>query len=427
MVSADLIFEDDFSNAAQSNLNWSVVSADENSLRFVSGMAELSNNHPLYAALALHSFEAPLSEFTFSATVISSVPGAGLFFCVESNDQGYKGYAVLIGDDLLYFCKYYPGNIVQLGAHSSPFLRNGTNRISIAKQGARISVFCNGYYVFSQIDSEFGPGDIALIAQAASEVSFDDVQIFSEPWDTLRFEDFRDSFSDSVAFGWSHEGSGVAKRENGVLGIETGAFQQNFMGISVPLSGFMVRVAVMFTEGDTESLYGLYLQTEPEDSVYRFAIRASGEYAIMQNNAVVLSGRCVSIRGNAAVNGSLPADTLVLMVDSGGVVFSINGDTLYEHSVHQGIYRCAGVFANNSLKLRFDDFQLINYGFSGPTEIPIYRSKRVKHPASAHGYNMFDLAGRVQKTSHAGVLVSGFRVIRSNERRERTVLRTFLQ
>ena len=198
---AAVLFQDDFGNPGYSAQNWTLVSTDGTKLQFVDSKATIINNDETYSALAVHSLNEELSSFTVCAKVSSEFPGSGLYFCFDDMRNGYRGYAVLLGDDRIYIYKFYPESVSVIGSQTSAFVKPVENYLKISRFDDKIRVFCNGYYIFTVADDEFHSSDFALIVPPVSEAFFDDVLIENRIADTSHFETFIDDFLKRIFFG----------------------------------------------------------------------------------------------------------------------------------------------------------------------------------------------------------------------------------
>jgi hypothetical protein len=360
---AAVLFQDDFGNPGYSAQNWTLVSTDGNKLQFVDSKATIINNDETYSALAVHSLNEELSSFTVCAKVSSEFPGSGLYFCFDDMRNGYRGYAVLLGDDRIYIYKFYPESVSVIGNQTSAFVKPVENYLKISRFDDKIRVFCNGYYIFTVADDEFHSGDFALIVPPVSEAFFDDVLIENRIADTSHFETFIDDFLEKNFFGWTRYGNAITDYLNSNLQVQTGNYQKFYNCVEVPLNSFAMKTVVQYNQGDSSSFYGFFIkkmtESDTNDHFYHFAVSADKKFVISSSRDSLLEP--VPIKNSTKVT-ALDYDTLELIRDNDVFTFIVNGTKLGECSEISGVINGAGLFVSSKLNVAFDKFQIMNIG-----------------------------------------------------------------
>lgn len=357
-----VVFEDDFENREYSTRNWSFQSADQCVLQVNDGSAFIQNNSESYSALAVHRSKNKIPQFTFSAKVMSDYPGSGIFFCFQEKGNGFGGYAALLSDDMVYIYKFYPESTSVITGCKSAFVKEKENRLSVSKSNDVISVFCNGYYLCSVRDSTYLTGDVALIVPPLAESSFDNIKVENSYADTLIFDEFLDDFKTQSEFGWKLYGYASESWENSHLQIHTTSFQQYYNGIEIPMDMFSMKTSVRFIEGDSCSVYGLFLKVADgpgkPDKFCEFVISGNKKYMAFKDSlhdSKLFNGVSEYINGSG--NNKL-YDTLMLKRNGDTCIFSANGIELGKTNGISGIITGAGLYVSNDMKIAYDYFHI---------------------------------------------------------------------
>lgn len=368
LLGASILFEDDFSNEALSTLNWVARIDNGGSAGFSGGSASIDNTSMVYSAMLVHNMPQKYPDFTFSAKVVSVYPGAGLLFCLRNTDEGADSYAVMTGDGSVFAYRHSPDGATLISSKESPFVKKAENQISVSKKGERISVFCNGYFIFSFTDSELESGDIGLLAQPYISASFDDVVFRDETIDSATFTCFRDDFRDTAAFGWTTDGSGDAVRGDNVLKVTTTAYQEFFYGLEIPLGNFCMKTTVNPSGSDSSSLCGLFVLSGNTNLF--FCINGKSQYSVHSDGQ---DPELEFIKRSESEG----IYTLELKRENGELQFLING-SLVESKPAEALYHKAGLYTSSNAQALFDDFELIDPdGCDHFTSIKLSRVRKV--------------------------------------------------
>ncbi|NLG17475.1 MAG: hypothetical protein GX556_09130 [Fibrobacter sp.] len=393
-VRAVVLFEDYFSNESQSILNWTGVINNGGSIGYGGGCAAIDNSGSVNSAMAIHNMPLKPPDFTFSGRVVTDDPGAGIIFCLSRSSVGTSGYAVVTGEGGVYAYKYSPGEISELHSESSPFVRKKDNLISVSKKKERMTVFCNGYFVFTFIDSAYNTGDIGLLVQPYTSADFDDIQFREETYDSTRYACFSDDFSVPGNYGWIFSGSGKLEREEGFLGIVTSTHQKAYYGLHIPLTDFTLKTDVSFSGGDSSILCGFFVLS---DSVRQFfCINRRGECASYSDGGDTVTGYL----DKAGPDGW---NNLELNKESDSLIFSVNG-TIMGKADGKSLYEEAGLFVSSGAAVMFDNFRLTDpLGCNNVTAVRVYRQISGVQESIA-GLNA-DMLGRKLLSGKASMLL----------------------
>lgn len=393
-IRAEVLFEDYFSNESQSILNWAPLINDGGSISYSGGCAAIDNSGSANSAMAIHNMSLKPSDFTFSGRVITDDPGAGIIFCLNRSGGGISGYAVVTGEGGVYAYKYSPGTLSELYSESSPFVRKKDNLISVSKKRERMTVFCNGYFVFTFIDSAYNTGDIGFLVQPYTSANFDSIQYREETYDSTRYACFFDDFSVFGNYGWVFSGSGKLEQEKGFLSITTSAHQKACYGLHIPLTDFTLRTDVSFSGGDSSIFCGLFVLS---DSVRQFfCINRRGEWASYSDGGNTVSGYLDK-------SGPDGWNNLELRKESDSLIFSVNG-TIMGTADGKSLYEEAGLFVSSGAAVMFDNFRLTDpLGCNNVTAVRVYRKTGVVRESIA-GLNA-DMLGRKILSGKASMLL----------------------
>ncbi|HLV33235.1 MAG TPA: hypothetical protein VKY57_16830 [Chitinispirillaceae bacterium] len=413
----DTIFVDHFSNEPISFKNWKAVCSHENMFTIENETAKLNNQDIVFCGFAIHPIQHSLPEFTFSASISSQSPGAGLFFCISQTLEGYYcGYAVIIGDDALYILKYQPDEVKIEEKIKTPFIKPVSNELQISRNNNLCNIFCNGYYSGSFTISNYG-NDFALIVQPSTEATFDNIVIESRFKDSTLSEWFYDDFSSDYSFGWSITNFAQNTRIENALKINTKNKQIFFSFIPIPLNDFNVKaVSSLQSQSDT-TLFGIYIKVKMNDSVsdYLFGVCGNGDYYTGFNDDAVKENKGLT---NDYTNGNGSGSMFnhnTLEIKNKKDVFSFSINEIFVSSCNiQGDILGAGIFAFEDLEVHFYEFSLNNLINSPPNEHSVGttdRSVRRLIKIRSFGTNRyFDLLGRsspesIEFKSGSGIFV----------------------
>ena len=393
---AALLFSDDFSSEAQSNLNWIVVAENDPPLTFQQGYALLENSSSTYIAFVMHALGRKPSAVNFTGRILSDIPGAGLFYCTGKEGGFYLGYAVIVGDKELLLLEYGAQGEKTLLIRECSFVSSGNNTLSISGGDGQLRVFCNGYFQFSFPNSLGDAGDVAMVVPPSSAVAFDDVSVADTIADSVRFPPLRDSLKNQTLWGWSLSGSGNYASDTGGLHIRTATGQVAYAGIWVPLADFHMSVTLRHEGVKSGKPFGFVLfdrDGDKGDSVVpalRFGIIASGGVLIEKRT----DAGWVELE-DGVFSGSMSGerDSLTLSRRDSVCTFTVNTTDVASIGGVYTVAAGAGLFVAESLSVYFRDFSLFD---QSEEPLMLERGKIVPRPYQARPADTgFDLMGRV--------------------------------
>ena len=353
-------FSDDFSNPAQTSLNWLALGSIN---RVCAGdVYTLTNTDLVNAALAYHTFTTKTPTFTASCIIrrTSAAVAAGMWVCLTLSGTP-SGYAVQLynsGDPAVGYItirKYAAVGGGQLLGTEYHF-QNLSDTLMVSKQGSTLFVFCNGVFLDSVTDNTnpIASGDLGLMVPANSSVIFDDVLFtnqFTPGSFPTRFVDNFDNYS--IGKYWIERPSQYLA-EDTVLKMTvpsdspaTGAF----CDVRMTLDTLAARCVVSWRSGDSIPFYGMYLYGPPSGTipmVYFGIDGIRGGKAFMGSTSIVPNQ---NIRGKAFWTGSdsvFYKDTIDVFRTTGSnyYLMNVNGhrvDSISTASVNFPIYG-AGIF-----------------------------------------------------------------------------------
>jgi hypothetical protein len=321
----------------------------------------LTNRHSVNSLIALHSYTRKPETFSVSVTIDSGGAGSGLFFNVNRDNSGrFSGYAVVVSYGKVELIKFNQGAISTLASHSSSFIKEKQNRLSVGKSTEHINVFCNGYYLYTVDENQLSPGDCALMVQPLSSALFNEFNVTSQVYDSLTFPEFIDNFDRMSGFGWKKSGNGIIGIKDSALNIITGNYQNCRYGLELPLRSFSLTTLIRFEKGNDSSFYGMYLfltqsSGSEKQGIISFGLNRKGVFrAFDEMDSIVF----VSKRHDTSehVDTDTP-DTLLIVHNNNKISCFLNRSTIYESTV-PGMIKGAGVFSSCGLNVCFDNFKL---------------------------------------------------------------------
>ncbi|NLG15816.1 MAG: hypothetical protein GX556_00640 [Fibrobacter sp.] len=400
-----VIFEDDFSNANNSILNWASNDPDAVTMNFSGGKCLGENTADNTGGLIYHILNSGKpGTFTLSGKITRSSESveAGFFFCLNISGA-VSGYYARIGKDS-YISVFRSDSMDALFSVQSPFVASATNELKISKKGSMFYVFCNDHKVGTFTDSKYPSGDIAMFLPNNTKATFDDIML-TDVLDTTTSVStcFSDDFTNGDMFGWATmESDGNATIANGKLHVKTGKYA--YVYTDMALNELVMRVDVSYISGSKNSMYGLFVKGEGEQlPIAGFIITGSRSYGVFKDNQPIPLTSNTAIRG-AAVAGMV--DTLGVRKSAGtGYIFSVNGinlDTLNDIGFE---VTGAGVFCNDSLELDFDNFVVSNgdTDCQGTDIVWSQASRRPIYNKNAQQRFVFDPLGRLVKSANSSI------------------------
>ncbi|NLW33373.1 MAG: hypothetical protein GXY77_18155 [Fibrobacter sp.] len=401
MSFGDTIFVDHFSNEPISFKNWKAICSHKDMFTIENEAARLNNQDIVFCGFAIYHIKHSLPEFTFSASISSQTPGAGLFFCIKQTVEGYYcGYAVIIGDDALYLLKYQPDEVLIEKKIKTPFIKPVSNELQISRNNDLCNIFCNGYYSGSFPISDYG-NDFALIVQPSIEATFDNIVIENRFKDSTQSEWFHDDFTSNERFGWLIADFVQTTFTENTLIINTENKQTFFSYIPIPLIDFDVKAVSSLQNQSDTTLFGIYIKVKMNNSVsdYLFGVCGNGDYYTGFNDDPVKENKgSINDYYNGDEPGSMSNHNTLVIKNKGDLFsFSINDNFVSSCNIPGDILG-AGIFAFEDLEIHFYEFSLNNL-INSPQNEHSVRTKiesvvRLKKTGSFGTNRYFDLLGR---------------------------------
>ncbi|KMQ53003.1 hypothetical protein CHISP_0224 [Chitinispirillum alkaliphilum] len=414
-VQSTLIFSDDFSNPALSDLNWSANMPNYVTLGYSDDKLTIKNNHHNYSGLVTHAL--PSSDkrdtFTLSVDMIGdphNSSGMGVMFCLQGAGL-IEGYGLHVQGNLLYVRKYTGSENGVIFQKNSGYINQDRNEFKISKGGSDFYIFVNGELEGTFTDSQYESGDIAFMVPPSSELVVDRVK----KEHVFDIGESRSSFvtsfdGDGTLAGWTRLGDPTTEvtEEDNVLKVQTSSSTDGFYySVNVDVENFVARTVVSHRKGDNRSFYGLFLMGYSGEniSVACFGVNGSRNYAtFLPDGSTFIPSPSTRVRGAALVHDGETyyyQDTLEIYKAEGSAeyVFRINGKPLSRFTNVQFDISGVGIFAYEDLELQFDYF-----GVAEGEELP--NTSIINRPVVRREFliekrdmGTFDLRGRKVNTT----------------------------
>jgi hypothetical protein len=427
---AAVILEDGFTDPVASHGQW-VNSDPENMTVGVEGGSLTLANRNDYPNEYLHPFTTKPSVFTITF-VLKSVSGngnGGVMFC---RGEGPSGYFLTIDDGMVTVFKFTATtNSISWNsiyrATSFDLNPSSENTLAVSKNGSTFNLFVNGAYQGSFTDTQYGSGDVSLVALQQVTAVFGAFLMTNEFTEGKARTSFKDNFNGNGLRYWQdiHSGAPTVSEGNGVLTMKTNAGDYARIYVDLELTNFAAKVEVSHRSGSTSPAYGIVLIGEgipipgrPNEytvpMVY-FGIRGDRKFGVWKTGSgTTLSEVIPAIKG-AGVGGLLFVDTIEVKRMSGSSTYEFlaNGTTLTEYPVVDFKIVGIGVFSEGNLEVAFDNFSAEQEGTTS-----IKRGAQVsRRPAGAvvkkNGMAFYDLRGRKRYTVTAAQAIDGRMPVRA--------------
>jgi len=394
--SAPPILNETFSVPAESHLRWTALTADNSPLVFSGGSATIDNPGSIYSGFAIHFYSAKLAVYSSSARITSNAAGTGIMCYTGSDDGVLTGCAVVSGDNELVLLSYDKAGVTQVARAASRFTNAFENTLSLAGNGKRIAVFCNGFFQFSYPDTFGSAAGVAIVVPPQARATFDDVVVTGSMSDTLAFSEVADSLNTIPS--WMHVyGNGFIDSVQREITAASGSNEELYAGIDVPVGDFSMSIDICPVGADTSARVGFF--TGRKDSA------VSGGVAPVVRFGVSLKGRCVvdeNVGGGfgEVVNkafGDVPDigswSTIALYRVRGRYTFCSNGDTLLVLDRSEKISFSLGMFVADSMHVKMKNLRCSAGGNDGTAVVTNkkYQTNTVKQPQFS---KTVDLSGR---------------------------------
>jgi hypothetical protein len=289
-------FSDDFSNPAQTSLNWGKYYATDVlvSAQCAGGVYTITNQHTDgIPGLIYHSFTTKSSTYTASCVVtrISDTIAAGMWLNLSAF-PGYSGYAVQLSQGTtacigaLWITKYVSGSPTSM--FSAEYHRNSTSDIiKVSEQGNVFTVFCNGVFLGSFTDNTpVAAGDFALMVPPNNTTAvFDNVSFTNQftpgSFPRLVIDNFNNSRIEDI---WIPRGCSYFTENDSVLNISVSSGVNAFCEARMTIDTFYSRIIVSHRNGDSTPYYGFYLRG-PDTTIGPLTTYPAAYFVISGNHA----------------------------------------------------------------------------------------------------------------------------------------------
>jgi hypothetical protein len=373
-VQGKIIFQDDFSDPANSDSNW--PPQKDLQINFGSGKCSITNANATYAGLLTHTVDSKPAEFTYSTSITRSSDTivAGLY--VNSVSNAIDGFAVQLGaGSLIYVTKFGSGKSeVIFNKQSGSVNTTQSNNLMISKKSTSYYIYCNNEFIGSFTDSDISAIAVGLIVGPKSSAVFDNVVLTNSvtlppPPSSSYADDFNDGKLNS---GWLNFGKQADISEaDSVLKINSKPDSVVYLVKDFTASPVCtLKVEVSHRGGSSSPLYGLFLCGNVQNNVVPvagFGITGSSYYGIsLPGSTSIDLAQSSDIRGDAYISGTdtvYKKDTLKIIGGSGNYKCYANGVCLDSFNISFPVTG-VGVFCYGDLKVYFDNFYVDKAGTS---------------------------------------------------------------
>ena len=376
-----VIFSDDFTDARASRTKWG---PDDISVLAVvaNGACVINNTDPVSSRIftALIGNNKP-STFTLSFIAKSAFNrNAGVYFCRQGS--ALSGYQITTSNDSVIVFKMTNGSGISILAEKSfEFNMGSDNKITVSKKDTVFNIFVNDVYLGTFYDSQYNSGDVTLLVRPNSIATFGAILMTDEFKERQYRTSFFDSFSGNGLRHWKFLSSGGNPEINegsGGLRIKTNKDIYSWQYVDLTLGDeFSAKIETTFLSGDSSSSYGIVLLGEiiPLQNIPMVHFGING-----RSRFYMSSGGSYSTTFNGHINGAYGngayRDTLEVRKRAGSsnYEFFANGVLLGTHPVANFKIENIGLFVQEDLEIRFNNFFAGKEGTTSISNIPAKRS-----------------------------------------------------
>lgn len=402
-INAAIIFEDDFTSGANSNLKWSTSLNEYITHSFVNGACQVVNSHAsAYGCLPQKSISNRPQTFTVKCkmTFTGNSSQGGLGVCFNPTD--YTCHYVSIKSDGTVMIFKKDSSAVPLPCS---FLTNQTNELKISKKGNDFNVFINGHFFTNFSDSRLASGDVALIVNQKSTILFDDVVITDVFESGSKPTEFEDDFSNSSLVGWNkqiNKGTAVVNENKLVLTTENVNDAYIYLNPEIdPSDAFSLSMEVTHVSGSEYDVYGFTLHgDDPNTNRAIFGVCAKRLFLcsiaqgqmVMQDGSSSIKGKAYTEPGTGAVTYYTDTIKVVKTKENNNCYFIVNKDTLDTLENVSFSIKSVNVFCSDSLQIKIDNFKVDDLN---PVNVVYNRNSKNRHVYKLTTTPMaFDVLGR---------------------------------
>ncbi len=404
IVQGAVIFQDDFSVGANSNLNWVLSDPDYVNKSFENGTIIIKNTDTDKSGLVYHELTNKPTVFTVSSKISRSGTSVFCGLFIELIAGTSEKIVLLIGENAVYFGKLGEN----INPTATPFIDSEMNTLMVSMDGKVCNVFVNSHFVATYTYSGSYIKNIGYIVDPNTIVAADDFVMTDEFTQGGNPISFSDSFENGLTKDWLiDKPESDVSIDSGKLKIKTGNTDNAYVNMTVDVDladDFKGKASFSHKSGSTNKIYGFILEGNNQSDRAYFAIVADKLYWTMVGNESPSSAQKQSIRGKAYTDAGTGAityyiDTLEIIKKAGSAeyIFVANRDTLIRLTNITFPVKKAGIYCHSGIDLTVDDFSFISTGSSSVIDKHSI-TKRVSDKSTISNYRgtfIFDPLGRV--------------------------------
>jgi hypothetical protein len=397
-----VIFQDNFSSGAESNLLWT-ASNDFITREFKNGECVVSNTSTVNSGYVYHELAGKPTLFTVSSKITRTNATATSGFAICFNATNFNSFIFLMDDKAVYVGK--SGS--ELSGVASPYIDATVNVLTVSMSGTVCNVFVNNNFVTTFTYTSTPGTDIAYIVTKGTTVSFDDFVMNNEYIVTPpKRTEYVDNFENGLSKDWTlYSKAGTATVDGGKLKLKTENADTAYMNmlVNVNLTDPVGKAIFSHKGGNSTKIYGLLLEGDNTNDQATFAIAAGKYYGAVVGNAQFTIATKSSIKGKAYVDAGTGtvtyySDTLEIIKRAGSneYIFVANKDTLTRLTGITFPITKAGIFCQDSLDLTVDEFSFTSTTIPAAVKRP-FLTNRFPLNANQSAYRglfVFDPLGR---------------------------------
>lgn len=402
-LNAAVIFQDDFSSGASSNLKWSSSLNSYISSSFIDGACKVINtDNSSYGCVPQKPMSNKPSTFTVSCKITFTGDSAqgGIGICFDPTNYSSHYISLKSNKTVLVFR-------ADMGAAPMPcsYMNDNINELKISKSDSTFNIFINGHYFTTFTDSRRSNGDIALIANAKSTLLFDDVLMTDQYESGNKPTEFEDAFNNPELVGWDKKiYKGTAEIDNGklLLSAQNNDSAYIYLLPDVQPSEFCsLSMDVSHISGADGKSYGFVLFGDDFNKNRAiFGICADRMYVVTtKTGGDTLKDGTSSIKGKAYTDPvsketTFYIDTLSIFKpkDANNYKFTVNNITLATLKDLNFTVKSVGIFCTENTKISIDNFRVLDLN----KNVAVKYSKFKKQPIAISKSNsiLYDIMGR---------------------------------
>lgn len=398
LTSGAVIFEDDFSNGANSNLAWT-SSNEFITKEFKNGVCVVTNKSTENITGFVYKTMNTAPTLTVSSKIIradqNTMTGFSLCFSTES----FLGQTFLLGDKVVFI----GGPNETLKGYNCPYLKPTENVLKISKNGTTYNVFVNDNFL-TDYQSTKAPGtNFAFVSLKGTTATFDNFAATDQFIQGTKRTSFSDDFDAGISCDWTpYQRDGAYASDNGKLKLTTKNDTAYINMIAeVNLTVFNGKAEFTHKSGVNTKTYGFVLQGDGQEEQATFAITAGKRFGAVSGFVSYDLIQTQSVRGQAYTDegtGQVTyyTDTLEIIKRTGSneYIFVANRDTLKRLTGVNFTITKVGIFCQGNQEITVDNFYFSSPGSA--VKMPYVKKPSSLHISNAYNKNMyiFDPLGR---------------------------------